>query len=71
LAGRYERHFAAADETLVSQEFMKWYRALIRANAADTVGRLNAKLNSLRSILPSFIKVLEAAMKEAGQPMAA
>jgi hypothetical protein len=56
---------------LVSQEFMKWYRALIRANAADTVGRLNAKLNSLRSILPSFIKVLEAAMKEAGQPMAA
>jgi glycosyltransferase involved in cell wall biosynthesis/tetratricopeptide (TPR) repeat protein len=71
LAGRYERHFAAADETLVSQEFMKWYRALIRANAADTVGRLNAKLNSLRSILPSFIKILEAAMKEAGQPMAA
>ncbi|HEY2951929.1 MAG TPA: glycosyltransferase [Verrucomicrobiae bacterium] len=53
-------------EPAVSQEFLKWYRALINAGASGAVGRLNNKSGALHAFLPSASRVLEQALLEAG-----
>ena len=52
-------------EPAVSQEFLKWYRALIKAGASGSVGRLNSKSDVIQIVLPSASRVLEQALSEA------
>jgi Flp pilus assembly protein TadD len=65
MAGESARQFAPADEKLVSQEFLKWYRQLIKSGASSLISQVNEKLEDLRVILPTAVGVLAAAMKQA------
>src|SRR5262249_9581229 len=58
-------------EPAVSQEFLKWYRTLIGAGAAGVVGRLNSKSDVFSPVLPSASRVLEQALREAGNEIMA
>jgi len=70
LEGECRRHFTPHTEKLVSQEFLKWYRHLIKCKAHSLVNQVNEKLDDLRAILPAAAGVLSAAMKQAGAAMA-
>ena len=70
LAGECRRHFAPATEELVSQEFLKWYRHLIKCKAHSLVNQVNEKLDDLQAILPAAVGVLGVAMKQAEAAMA-
>ena len=65
LTGHCRRRFASADERLVSQEFLKWYRRLIAFGAHSLVRQLNERLAELGDILPGAVGVLTAALKQA------
>jgi len=65
LAGECRRDFKPATEKLVSQEFLKWYRQLIKFKAHSLVYQVNEKLDEFRAILPGAAGVLDAAMKQA------
>ena len=52
LAGECRRHFTPADRRLVSQEFLKWYRHLIKCKAHSLVNQVNEKLDDLRPSCP-------------------
>jgi tetratricopeptide (TPR) repeat protein len=54
------------NETAVSQEFVKWYRRLLQFRAYRTIELLNARLDNLRSILPSAARWLDRALAELG-----
>ena len=49
----------------VSQEFLKWYRALINIRAVELVSALHARLDKLRFALPSAGEVLDKVLAEA------
>jgi tetratricopeptide (TPR) repeat protein len=70
IAGETARQFAPNDEKVVSAEFLKWYRQLIKCSANSLVGQINEKLEDLRATLPSAASILATAMKqaEAAQP---
>jgi glycosyltransferase involved in cell wall biosynthesis/Tfp pilus assembly protein PilF len=70
LAGECRRHFTPHTEKLVSQEFLKWYRHLIKCKARSLVNQVNEKLDDLQAILPAAAGVLGAAMKQAEAAMA-
>jgi FkbM family methyltransferase len=70
LAGECRRHFPPHTEESVSQEFLKWYRQLIRCKASSLVHQVNEKLDELQAILPAAAGVLGAAMKQAESAMA-
>jgi glycosyltransferase involved in cell wall biosynthesis/tetratricopeptide (TPR) repeat protein len=70
LAGECRRHFTPHTEELVSQEFLKWYRHLIKCKAHSLVNQVNEKLDDLQAVLPAAAGVLGAAMKQAGAAMA-
>jgi GT2 family glycosyltransferase/glycosyltransferase involved in cell wall biosynthesis/SAM-dependent methyltransferase/tetratricopeptide (TPR) repeat protein len=70
LAGQCRRQFAPHTEKLVSQEFLNWYRHLIKYKAHSLVNQVNEKLDDLRAILPAAAGVLGAAMKQAEAVMA-
>jgi tetratricopeptide (TPR) repeat protein len=70
LQGACRRYFPAGAEKQVSQEFLRWYRRLIKFNAQSTVKQINERLEDLRSILPSAVGTLSAAMKKAEVAMA-
>jgi tetratricopeptide (TPR) repeat protein len=53
-----------ADEALVSQEFVRWYQRLLQFHAYHVVELLNARLNSLKSTLPSAFRWLNQALAE-------
>jgi GT2 family glycosyltransferase/glycosyltransferase involved in cell wall biosynthesis/Tfp pilus assembly protein PilF len=65
LEGGCQRRFPAANERLVSQEFLKWYRRLIKFKANSTVNSINQKLDELQPVLPTAVGLLGAAMKKA------
>jgi len=71
LAGECRRNFPPADEKLVSQEFLKWYRQFIKYGANLLVSRLNEKLDGLRAQVPTAAGILQTAMKQAVQAVAA
>jgi glycosyltransferase involved in cell wall biosynthesis/tetratricopeptide (TPR) repeat protein len=71
LLGDAEGAVPPAAEPAVSQEFLQWYRALVRFGARDTIDRLNHQLDRLRDLLPTAVGVLERALAEAAQPAAA
>jgi GT2 family glycosyltransferase/tetratricopeptide (TPR) repeat protein/glycosyltransferase involved in cell wall biosynthesis len=64
LTSECSRSFPPADEKSVSQEFLKWYRQLINARAHGLVNQINEGMDNLRPILPTFVAMFEAAMKE-------
>jgi glycosyltransferase involved in cell wall biosynthesis len=70
LAGECRRRFAPPTEPMVSQEFLKWYRRLIKFKARSVVNNINEKLDDLQAVLPGVVKVLGAAMKQAEATMA-
>jgi tetratricopeptide (TPR) repeat protein len=57
-------------ETALSQEFLKWYRALIAWNASPIVNAINSRLARLREMLPSAARWLEQALLEANEQAA-
>jgi hypothetical protein len=59
------RTLPRAEEPAVSQEFLKWYRRLLRAENTKLVHDLNDRLKSLKRILPSAATILEAAVLDA------
>ncbi|HEX3800411.1 MAG TPA: glycosyltransferase [Verrucomicrobiae bacterium] len=59
------RQFSAADEKIVSQEFLKWYRQLIKCGANSLASQINEKLDDLHTTLPTAAAILTAAMKQA------
>jgi glycosyltransferase involved in cell wall biosynthesis len=64
-AGECRRQFTPHNETLVSQEFLKWYRRLITCKAHSLTGHINARLENLLTVLPSAAQALGAAVKQA------
>jgi len=50
----------------LNQEFVSWYRRLLGANAKKVVSVLNQRMDLLRPVLPAAVRMLEAAMAEAG-----
>ena len=56
---------APASEAEMSQEFLKWYRRLIEANAGAVIRALNERLPDLRRVLPTAANCLEEALAEA------
>ena len=71
LSGECSRTFTPADEKLVSQEFLKWYRQLINARAHGLIGQLNGDMERLRAMVPTFVGIWEAAVKQVAQPAVA
>ena len=71
LAEDCQRQFSAADEARVSQEFLKWYRHLIRFGARTVVSQINDRMERLRLILPTFAGTWDAAHKQAQETVAA
>jgi tetratricopeptide (TPR) repeat protein len=72
MSGSFERRFAAADEPPVSREMAKWYKLLLAARANGLLTQLNEKMESLRDVTPSFVKLWQAAAAEARRvPVAA
>lgn len=67
VAGEGRQHFTEGDERAVSQEFLKWYRQLIRYNAKSVLEQINAKLEELARLLPSAAATLNAAVKQASE----
>ena len=51
-----------ADEQLVSQEFQKWYRHLIKCGANSLVYQLNESMERIRLVLPTFASAWERAV---------
>jgi GT2 family glycosyltransferase/glycosyltransferase involved in cell wall biosynthesis/Tfp pilus assembly protein PilF len=56
------RRFPPADEQLVSQEFQKWYRQLIKCGANSLVYQLNESMEKIRLVLPTFATAWERAV---------
>jgi tetratricopeptide (TPR) repeat protein len=65
LAGECRRQFTPHNEKSVSQEFLKWYRQLIKFKAHSLVKQINGKLDHLQVVLPSAAGVVGSAMKQA------
>jgi hypothetical protein len=65
-------HSVPADlEQPVSRELLKWYPRLLRSNARSTIETLNARVDSLQSVLPSAARVMSASLEEAGKASSA
>jgi O-antigen biosynthesis protein len=67
LTGDCQHHFTAAEEPALSQEAVLWYRQCIRMGAHGLINQLHERLESLRLTLPAFVRVLEAAHRQARQ----
>jgi len=67
LTGDRQHHFTAAEEPAISQEVVKWYRQCIRMGAHALINQLHERMESIRLTLPTFVKVLEAAHRQARQ----
>jgi predicted Zn-dependent protease len=65
VSGVTGRKFTAQAEMAVSQEFLKWYRQLISLKATGLVKQMNGQLEEFRSVVPSAVHVLTAALKNA------
>lgn len=57
-------------EPAVSQEFLNWYRRLVQWQASEVVHAINDKIDALRSVLPTAVRVLEQALLEANRQTA-
>jgi tetratricopeptide (TPR) repeat protein len=58
-------NFTAAEEPAISQEVVQWYRQYIRLGAYGIINQLHERLDAIRSTLPTFVRVCEAAHRQA------
>jgi GT2 family glycosyltransferase/tetratricopeptide (TPR) repeat protein/glycosyltransferase involved in cell wall biosynthesis len=67
LTGDRQHHFTAAEEPAISQEVLHWYRQCIRMGAHPLINQLHELMETIRLTLPSFVRVCEAAHRQARQ----
>jgi GT2 family glycosyltransferase/SAM-dependent methyltransferase/tetratricopeptide (TPR) repeat protein len=67
LTGDRQYHFTAAEEPAISQEMVQWYRQCIRMGANALITQLHERMEYIRLTLPTFVRVLEAAHRQARQ----
>jgi GT2 family glycosyltransferase/tetratricopeptide (TPR) repeat protein/glycosyltransferase involved in cell wall biosynthesis len=67
LTGDRQHHFTAAEEPVLSREAVQWYRQCIRMGAHSLIQQLHERMESIRLTLPAFVRVLEAAHRQARQ----
>ncbi len=67
LAGDPQHHFEAAEEPALSQEAVQWYRQFIRMRAHSLLNQLHERMETIRLTLPSFVRICEAAHRQARQ----
>jgi tetratricopeptide (TPR) repeat protein len=65
------RTFIAAEERVISHEFLKWYQLLVQTGANSLLYQLHEKMDSLRRVLPSFVTTWEAAVGDVEQSISA
>jgi glycosyltransferase involved in cell wall biosynthesis/tetratricopeptide (TPR) repeat protein len=65
LTGDRQHHFTAAEEPALSQEVLQWYRHCIRMGAHSLIHQLHERMETIRLTLPSFVRVCEAAHRQA------
>jgi tetratricopeptide (TPR) repeat protein len=70
LTGDRQHHFTAAEEPALSQEAVKWYRHCIHMGAHALIQQMHERLETIRLALPGFVRVLEAAHRQARQAAA-
>ncbi|MBI5820923.1 MAG: glycosyltransferase [Verrucomicrobia bacterium] len=66
LCDRLCRPLFVADESQVSQEFLKRYRWLVAMGASSVIFQLNERIARLRDVLPGAARILGSVMEEAG-----
>jgi GT2 family glycosyltransferase/tetratricopeptide (TPR) repeat protein len=67
LTGDRQHHFTAAEEPALSREVAQWYRQCIRMGAHPLINQLHERMETIRLTLPSFVRVCEAAHRQARQ----
>ncbi len=67
LTGDRQHHFTAAEEPAISQEVVQWYRQCIRMGAQPLINQLHERMDTIRLTLPAFVRVCEAAHRQASQ----
>jgi Flp pilus assembly protein TadD len=67
LTGDRQHHFDAAEEPALSQEVVYWYRQCIRMGAHSLIHQLHERMETIRLTLPTFVRVCEAAHRQARQ----
>jgi Flp pilus assembly protein TadD len=70
LTGDRQHHFTSAEEPAISQEVVKWYRRGIQMGAHALLHQLHERMETIRLTLPGFVRVLEAAHRQARQAAA-
>jgi tetratricopeptide (TPR) repeat protein len=65
LTGDRQYHFTPVEEPALSQEVLHWYRQCIRMGAHSLINQLHERMETIRVTLPSFVRVLEAAHRQA------
>jgi tetratricopeptide (TPR) repeat protein len=65
LTGDRQYHFTAGEEPAVSQEAVQWYRQCIRMGAHGLIHQLHERMDAIRLTLPGFVRVCEAAHRQA------
>jgi GT2 family glycosyltransferase/tetratricopeptide (TPR) repeat protein/glycosyltransferase involved in cell wall biosynthesis len=67
LTGDRQHHFTPAEEPAISQEAVQWYRQCIRMGAHSLINQLHERMETIRLTLPAFVRVCEAAHRQARQ----
>jgi tetratricopeptide (TPR) repeat protein len=67
LTGENRHDFTDAEEPALSQEVVQWYRQCIRMGANGLISQFHERMELIRLHLPSFVRLLEAAHRQARQ----
>ncbi len=67
VTGDRQYHFTAREEPALSQEAVQWYRLCIRMGARTLIQQMHTRMEIIRAALPSFVRILEAAHRQARQ----
>jgi predicted Zn-dependent protease len=65
LSGDRQYSFSPAEEPAISQEVVQWYRQCIRLGAHGLINQLHERIDNIRLTLPTFVRVWEAAHRQA------
>jgi len=67
LTGDRQYHFTDAEEAAISLEVLQWYRHCIRMGARALIQQIHERMGIIHLALPAFVRVLEAAHRQARQ----
>jgi GT2 family glycosyltransferase/tetratricopeptide (TPR) repeat protein len=62
--------WSGSQEKRVSHEFLNWYRRLLQFGCKETITAINARVDALKTVLPTVGRILEAAVTEAENELA-